>query len=136
MTAALPDGISLRPFPVDRDLQYLPTDARGKRIAPEQCAAFSITYTLRDTVTGAEHVITDDWNPHAIGDEESTIHSIEFQYTQGNYACDCNRARFWQRAEGVPEVFLDMKDVYCTNNPRYHIVAPAWLAAADEENNR
>lgn len=52
---------------------------------------------LRDMETGKEGWVTDTY-PDDYPDE-----SIDFMWTDGNYACDCNRGDFLARALGEPE---------------------------------
>lgn len=52
---------------------------------------------LLDTVTGVTVEVSEDV---ACADHED--HG-EYQWTEGNYSCDCNRALFHARARGVPD---------------------------------
>ena len=40
-------------------------------------------------------------------DEGDDYSAIEFQWSEGNYSCDCNRALFFARAGGEPEHDVD-----------------------------
>lgn len=47
---------------------------------------------ITDTLTGETRTFTDEyWTDDDLGD---------FIWTEGNYACDCNRALFFKRAIG------------------------------------
>ena len=52
---------------------------------------------LLDTVTGLTVEVPESV---ACADQED---GGQFMWTEGNYACDCNRALFHARARGVPE---------------------------------
>lgn len=52
-------------------------------------------FQIRDTVTG-EHGV-DGWS------DDSPAHFSDFIWTEGNFACDCNRGLFLDRALGRDE---------------------------------
>lgn len=46
-------------------------------------------------------------------DWEGDTRALEFQWTDGNYGCDCNRSRFWLRAGGATEAEVDAAERPC-----------------------
>lgn len=56
-----------------------------------------IVFRLREVATGEERDFTDTY-PDDYSDE-----GVEYMWTEGNYACDCNRALFWSRLKGEPD---------------------------------
>lgn len=56
--------------------------------------------TLRKNSTGEVFVRDDDWTKWASG-REITLHNVFWQWTEGNYNCDCNRHCEWLRSRGM-----------------------------------
>lgn len=46
-------------------------------------------------------------------DWEDDRSALYFQWTDGNYGCDCNRSRFWMRAGGSTEAEIDAQERPC-----------------------
>jgi hypothetical protein len=123
----LPEGLALRELTED-DKRWL-----GARNDYAKFAALSITVTIRHP-DGRERQYTDGWypfdpfkNPRDLSRYGSKIEALDgllegilFQWTEGNYGCDCNRARFFARAAEE-----DDPDVPCGDT--YRVVSPAWL---------
>lgn len=58
-----------------------------------------------------------DW----IDDGFSTAEeSVRYQYTEGNYSCDCNRELFFCRAKGIEEP--EQEDHKCGDDERFRIL--------------
>lgn len=75
MTDANEDGMPMIEEPEGADI--LPPRAR---------------ITLRDNVTGQTVTHLEDWTAYGTGNmAPPTLHSIWWQWTAGNYCCDCNR---------------------------------------------
>lgn len=51
---------------------------------------------IRENATGVVRTYRPEYLPQYDNDEDGT----RFQWTDGNYACDCNRALFFMRAGG------------------------------------
>lgn len=51
-----------------------------------------ITITLFDPATGVRSTFDDNWS------DELSLEGLEYQYLEGNYACDCNKRLFLGRA--------------------------------------
>lgn len=58
-----------------------------------------VVVKLRDTQTGDQGVYEHETEPDADG----TFDGTEFLWTDGNFACDCNRLLFIARALGRPD---------------------------------
>lgn len=54
---------------------------------------------------GSEGVkpLTAQWMPPSFDDEEQLIGTIHYQFTDGNYSCDCNRSGFIAQAHQVED---------------------------------
>jgi hypothetical protein len=59
--------------------------------------------TLFDPARDLRVVVHDE----RAGDTEEEAAGIEFMWTEGNYACDCNRRLFIARELGEPEPAVD-----------------------------
>lgn len=55
-----------------------------------------ITIEIQNTVTGEVIVETDEY-------EYPNTYQAVWQWTEGNYGCDCNRALFFARARGLDD---------------------------------
>jgi hypothetical protein len=78
---------------------------------------------LRRVSDGVERTVVDETGFSIDdGDVEDAIRSVVYQWSDGNYSCDCNRALFFARAGGEEE-----PEVECGEGA-YAIVAPDWLA--------
>jgi len=81
-------------------------------------------------VSDGREIEVDDSVPHP-ADHEGDVSGPRFMWSAGNYACDCNRHLFFQRALGeMPD-----DDVVCSHD-RYEVVAPAWIVEAIEAERR
>lgn len=128
----LPEGLMWREFD-SNDRSWWCGNGKGSHpmgrgVPLEECATLAIAYRLRHIETGEERIIQDRWIPfHVSEDADEIIKGIAYQYTEGNFGCGCNRARFWAdaRDEDIPE------DAEC--DQQWQITWPAWLAGCDED---
>lgn len=113
----LPEGVTWRDL-TDDDRQWL---AATSKTDPEQCAAIHIHITLRHP-DGRERDYIDGWFPFRAEAEtaQGLRSGIKFQWTDGNFGCDCNRALFFARAGKEPD-----PEIKCGHT--YRVVAPRWL---------
>lgn len=114
----LPEGVTWRDL-TDDDRRWLASTSKADS---EKCAAIHIHITLRHP-DGRTRICIEDWYPFLV--ERETVDGlrehIKYQWSDGNFGCDCNRARFFARAGNEPEPESGCGDAY-------RIVAPAWLA--------
>jgi len=128
----LPDGLSWGEL-TDHDRRWLEGNGEGsipmaRGVPTAQHAHLDITMTLRRRSTGEERVYTDDWYPFLPTTKDDLLRGVLFQWTEGNFSCNCNRALFWARTGGEPEP----DDTTCDmGDDGFDIVEPGWLAKAD-----
>ena len=115
----LPEGVTIR----EPDANHLEWCKRMRQPIV-QLAHFAIT--LRDPTTGREAAVTDDygWRIEPGETVRDALDHAVFMWSEGNYACDCNRYLHFQRALGEDE-----DDVVCSKG-RYEVVGPPWFVAA------
>lgn len=106
----LPEGATWRELD-DRDRAWLGS------------VAISLTIRLRRVSDGLERDVIERWYSFVPEGRGDLVGSITFQWLEGNYSCDCNRALFFARAAGEPEP----EDRPCTDD-QFVVVSPAWLA--------
>jgi hypothetical protein len=80
----------------------------------------NVRVQLRDIATGATVVYVDTWC--------LTLDGLEYIWTEGNYACDCNRELFFRRALGETPG-SDLREFHCGDGVRY---ALDWLEVDGE----
>ncbi len=50
------------------------------------------TITLRENATGKTIVVHEDWTRYSwYKDQNATLHNVWWQWSHGNFSCDCNR---------------------------------------------
>lgn len=71
---------------------------------------------------GVEYEFEDEWNSYTGGD---LAEAVEFQWTEGNYSCDCNRSLFINRhCDNAPESWPDEnEDGYMKCGDRIELVS-------------
>lgn len=84
--------------------------------------------TLRRRSDGLVVTVTDEYKNDAVGVWREKIewepHNAIFQWTDGNYGCDCNRHLFFERQLGQKtEDQLDEDNTPCGNNLLYEMLS-------------
>lgn len=118
------EGIRIRP-PNENDLAW----CARVGVAP-MFAKIEVDVTLRRVSDGVERVCVGrcGFQIDAPGSEseDEAIDAAIYQWTEGNYGCDCNRGLFFSRADPDEEFMGSV----CSHGA-YRIVAPTWLAELD-----
>lgn len=124
---ALPEGMTWAEV-TDGDRDWLKRTGRSQ----EGVGCVRIAIKLRRTSDGAERVYVDDWYPFdAVNTtREQLIDGIQYQWTQGNHSCDCNRRDSFASAGGEESP----GDFDCSDG-EFSIVAPAWLAEEQDQDH-
>src|SRR5512139_720810 len=116
----LPEGVTWAEV-TDDDRQWF---AKTHPSPASTLACIRITIRIRRTADGMERVFVDEWHPFDA--DSKTIDELQdhirYQWTDGNFGCDCNRGNFFARAGGETELDHDCGD------EAYRIVSPAWIA--------
>lgn len=84
---------------------------------------------LRCNATGEVRIVE-------CGSDTHDLEPRDFMWTEGNYSCDCNRHRFFQRAANVPEE--EITDMTCNVGPNaytaiYGLTSKGEVVAIDAE---
>lgn len=128
----LPEGLSWGAL-TDHDRRWLEGNGEGsipmgRGVPTEQHAHLDIVMTLRRRSTGEARVYRTDWCPFLPTTKDDLLRGVLFQWTEGNFSCNCNRSIFWAEAGGEPAPDETPCDI---GDDRFEIVAPEWLARAD-----
>ncbi len=99
----LPDGLTWREV-TSEDLKWLTRKGQPEPVASDY-AAIHITITIRHP-DGRKREYVDDWYPFlmALKRQDTLIDGVTYQWTDGNFGCDCNRASFHAYPVNTPNV--------------------------------
>lgn len=117
---ALPEGVTWAEV-TDQDRQWVANTSGTQMSLSWGCIRIEVH--IRRTIDGEVRVHVDSWYPFDAS--KTSIQGLQrdilWQWTGGNYGCDCNRGLFFA-GEGDPEV--------ACGSGAYQVVSPPWMADA------